>query len=177
MTNSPNYCRCHLFLFAPAQSESSLSLPGYHFPLLNPFMPCLWHSYSNKQRHFLWHTWCILMVVHCQLCHWLRLFPASLFFYFHLNVIFCAADSRNLFDLEWQSGIWLSPVFCTWPLLPYSRSNLISWTDRKRRQSLPLLSVSLIPMEHNFIFSQHCFVSHPWLLPPERSWCFSTPNH
>lgn len=96
-----------------------------------------------------------------------KAFPSfSFFLNFHLNVIFCAADSRNLFDLEWQSGIWLSPVFCTWPLLPYSRSNLISWTDRKRRQSLPLLSVSLIPMEHNFIFSQHCFVSHPWLLPP-----------
>lgn len=110
MTNSPNYCRCHLFLFVPAQSESSLSLPGYHFPLLNPFMPCLWHSYSNKQRHFLWHTWCILMMVHCQLCHWLRLFPASLFFKFPFKCnILCRRLQKSL--RSWVA-VWYLTLSC-----------------------------------------------------------------
>lgn len=62
---------------------------------------------------------------------------------------------QNLFYLEWQCGIWL--------LLPSSWSKVISATDWKGRPSLPLLSVSLIPREHNFISSRLCFVSHPWL--------------
>lgn len=139
--------------------------PCYHFSLPRVFSL---HFHKCAKYHIqttvtLYQVWLFLMIVPCKFSQD-RLFPASPFLF--LNVLFCTTDSRNLLDLEWQIGIWLCSVLCTWLLLPYFWSNLISRTDWKIRQSLPLLSVSLIPMGHNFIFSQHCFVSHPWLLPP-----------
>lgn len=50
MTNSPNYCDCHLFWVHScfsAQSGLSLLLPGYHLPLPNSLIPRLWRLYST----------------------------------------------------------------------------------------------------------------------------------
>lgn len=121
--------------------------------LLDMFFLCIFHKcaiHIQTTVTLYWYTWLFLMIVPCKFSQG-RLFPASPFLF--LNVLFCTTDSRNLLDLEWQIGIWLCSVLCTWLLLPYFWSNLISRTDWKIRQSLPLLSVSLIPMGHNFIFS------------------------
>lgn len=163
MTNSPNYCDCHLFPSSSAllsQIAIKCLVTGYHFSLFNP-PDTMSVAFTLKQRRFRRHKSRMLMM-HCRLSHWLT--TASLLSVFKCNIFYCRPQK----SLPSWVAVWYLTLSCFLHLascLPYSWSNLISWTDWKRRQSLPLLSVSLIPMEHNFIFSQHCFVSHPWLLP------------
>lgn len=126
-------------------------------------------AFTLKQR--FWRHKSRMLMMHCRLSLWLT--TASLLSVFKSNIFYCRPQK----SLPSWVAVWylmLSRFFHLASCLPYSWSNLISWTDWKRRQSLPLLSVSLIPMEHNFIFSQHCFVSHPWLPPPCHSLAVSS---
>lgn len=144
MTEAANRHHCQLVFSCSDSSEPNLRSPPEH--LAPAFYSWALYSPTKSTLFPIIHNY----KLHCRPSNWLI---------FHFCIIFLWCGKKKFSQI--LSG---RAVFGLCRFLPDGAR--YQGPIRERRRSSPSLPVTLIPVEHNFISYQHCFVSRPPPPPP-----------